>query len=533
MSSGENINFFKSSSGIGSWLFTLDHKRIGIMYLIGVTSSLLLGGFFAMLLRLELFFPEQLFLTADGYNQMFTLHGVIMVFLFIIPAVPGVLGNFVLPLQLGAKDVAFPKLNLLSFYFWVVGLTLALTTIVIGGLDYGWTFYAPYSISNNTTVIIATLAAFILGFSSILTGLNFMATIHKMRAPGLTWFRLPLFIWALYATSVVQVVATPVIGATLLLLIIENVMHVGIFDASLGGDPILFQHFFWYYSHPAVYIMILPSFGVISEVITTFSRKRIFGYKAIAFSSLSIAFIGFLVWGHHMFVSGMSVVASTAFAFLTFFVGIPTAIKIFNWIATLYKGSIDFKTPLCYAYIFLVLFTIGGLTGLIMPVLSLTVHLHDTYFVVAHFHATMMGGAAVGFFCGLHYWWPKITGRMYNEFWGLFAATAIFVGFIITFTPQFFMGSLGMPRRYYTYVEEYQLYHQISTVGALIIGTGILMATFNLLVSLFNGKKAGQNPWGATTLEWTHAQTPPLHFNFEETPTVTDVPYNYDAETKT
>ncbi len=529
-SHSENINFYKAKKGLWSWMSTVDHKRIGIMYLVGVSLAFLLGGAFAVTLRLELFNPGKDFVSADGYNQLFTLHGVIMVFLFIIPAIPGALGNFVLPIQIGAPDVAFPKLNLTSFYLWVIGLVIALGSITIGGLDSGWTFYAPYSISENPAVIWATTAAFILGFSSILTGLNFIVTVHKLRAPGMSWFRLPLFVWALYATAICQVVATPVVGVTLALLIIENVMHVGIFDPALGGDPVLFQHFFWFYSHPAVYIMILPGFGIISEIIPALSRRNIFGYKAIAYSSMSIALIGFLVWGHHMFVSGQSLVLSTAFSFLTFFVGVPTAIKVFNWIATLYKGSIDFSTPMVYSFVFLILFSIGGLTGIILAILSLDAHLHDTYFVVAHFHGTMMGGAVMAFLAGLHYWWPKMTGRMYSEFYGKIAAFLVFIGFLTTFTPQFIMGSKGMPRRYYDYVPEFTVYHQISTIGALTIGLGVLLTVIYLLASLKNGKKADANPWGAKTLEWTHAPTPPLQFNFSEEPVVTAGPYDYDAE---
>ncbi len=532
MSENPNINFYKAEKGLWSWLTTVDHKRIGLMYLAGVCLAFLLGGVMALTLRLELFSPAEGFVSSDGYNQLYTLHGVIMVFLFVIPAIPGALGNFFLPIQMGAPDVAFPKLNLLSFYLWLVGLVISLFAILIGGLDSGWTFYAPYSISENPAVLWATTAAFILGFSSILTGINFVVTVHKLRTKGLTWKRMPLFTWALYSTAIVQVIATPVIGVTLLLLILENVMHIGIFDPALGGDPVLFQHFFWFYSHPAVYIMVLPAFGIVSAIIPTFSRRTIFGRTAIMVSTVIIALVGFLVWGHHMFVSGQSVVGSTVFSFLTFFVGIPTAIKVFNWLMTLYKGSIDLRTPMLYALNFLILFSIGGLTGIILAILSLDIHLHDTYYVVAHFHYTMMGGAVTGFLAGIHYFWPKMIGKMYNELCGRISAVLFFVAFNLIFIPQFIMGSLGMPRRYYTYAPEFTIYHQLSTIGALLMGATLFFTLVYLVHSIFRGKKAVDNPWGGTTLEWTNTKTPPVQFNFEEPPVVTQMPYIYDAEEK-
>lgn len=532
MSEHEHTNYLVAKRGLLSWLLTVDHKRIGIMYLVGVCSVFLLGGIFAFAIRLELFSVGKDFISPDQYNTMFTLHGVIMVFLFVIPAIPGSLGNFFLPIQLGAADVAFPKLNLFSFYLWVTGLIIALVTIVFGNIDGGWTFYAPYTISDNKAVVWAVFSAFILGFSSILTGLNFVVTVHKLRAPGLTWFKMPLFIWALYATALVQVIATPVVGITLVLLIMENIMHIGIFDPKLGGDPVLFQHFFWFYSHPAVYIMILPAFGIISEVIPTFSRRDIFGYKVIAFSTVSIAVIGFLVWGHHMFVSGQSPVASAAFAFLTFFVGVPTAIKVFNWIATLYKGSIELKTPMLYALMFLILFTIGGLTGIILGILGVDVHLHDTYFVVAHFHYVMMGGTVIGFLAGLHYWWPKMVGKMYNETLGKISASMVFIGFNLTFFPQFVLGTLGMPRRYSDYVPEFEFLHRLSTAGLMILGAGLFLVLIYLVASLFRKEKAPENPWGALTLEWTNTSSPPVEHNFTSQPYVTKGPYEYGVQEK-
>ncbi|MEX0994196.1 MAG: cbb3-type cytochrome c oxidase subunit I, partial [Balneolaceae bacterium] len=417
---------------------TVDHKKIGLLYLGSITVFFFIAGVLALLLRTELLTPAQSFVTANTYNQLFTLHGAIMIFFFLIPSVPAALGNFVLPLQLGCKDVAFPRINLLSYYIYVVGAILTITAIFTGGVDTGWTFYTPYSSSlSGGNILLMTLGIFILGFSSILTGLNFIVTIHRMRAPGLTWSKLPLFLWGLYATSIIQVLATPVLAITLLLLTMERALGIGIFDPAIGGDPVLYQHFFWFYSHPAVYIMIVPGFGVVSEIISTFSRKHIFGYWAIALSSLAIAFIGFLVWGHHMFTAGQSSLASMVFSFLTFLVGIPTGIKIFNWLATMHKGSIDLKTPMLYILSFLFLFTIGGFTGIMLGALSVDVHLHDTYYVVAHFHYVMMGGMVMAFLGGLHYWWPKITGKMYNELWGKISCAIIFIGFNLTFLPQF------------------------------------------------------------------------------------------------
>ena len=518
--------FWNCSTGFWSWAGTLDHKRIGIMYLVGVSVAFLCGGLFALLVRLHLWEPHGLLFTNEAYNQIFTLHGAFMVFLFIIPAIPASLGNLVLPLQLGAKDVALPRLNLLSFYLWVGGAVLATLSIILGGFDTGWTFYAPYSLYTDKAVVSIGLGIFLLGFSSIFTGLNFIVTTHKLRAPGLTWFRMPLFIWALYATAILQVLATPVLGITVLLVAFERLYHVGIFDPRLGGDPVLFEHFFWFYSHPAVYIMVLPAFGIISEMVTVHSRKPLFGYKLIAFSSLAIAIISFLVWGHHMFTSGQSTYALFAFSFLTFFVAIPTAIKEFSWVATVWKGSIALNSPMLYTLAFLIIFAIGGLTGVILGALNVDIHLHDTYFVVAHFHYVMMGSIALAFFAGLHHWWPKVFGVMYNETLAKIAAITIFVGFNATFIPQFIMGSRGMPRRYATYVPEYLPYHRASTIGAMIIGVGMALMLYYLVASLLQGKKAMQNQWGGVTLEW-HTPTPPPLENFEKPPVMEGEVYDY------
>ncbi|AKT43929.1 cytochrome C oxidase subunit I [Chondromyces crocatus] len=510
-----------------SWLITIDHKRIGLMYLASVVLAFLVGGLFALAVRLELLTPDRTIMSAAGYNQAYTLHGAVMVFLFIIPSIPASLGNFLLPIMIGAKDVAFPKLNLLSLYVFWIGALITLSSLVIGGIDTGWTFYVPYSSRVSTTAVInVTLGAFIMGFSSILTGLNFIVTMHKLRAPGMSWYRMPLLCWALYATSLVQVVATPVLGITLVLLIFERAFSIGIFDPALGGDPVLYQHFFWFYSHPAVYIMILPGFGVISELIAVHSRRKVFGYKAIAFSSVAIALVGFLVWGHHMFVSGQSELAGTIFSFLTFLVAIPSGIKVFNWTSTLWRGSIKLDTPMLYALAFLILFTIGGLTGVFLGMLGVDLHLHDTYFVVAHFHYVMVGGTAVAFFGGLFHWWPKMTGKMYSEKVGALSAVLVFIGFNMTFFTQFFLGSRGMPRRYYNYLDQFQPLHAFSTVGSWVLGLGFAIGIGALLASLKNGKKAPANPWGGLSLEWQTA-SPPITENFKDTPTVTHGAYDY------
>jgi cytochrome c oxidase subunit I len=525
--SGQPVNYLNHDKSIKSWLTTVDHKRIGIMYLVSVALFFALGGLLALMVRLELFTPDMQYLSPDMYNQIFTWHGIVMVFLFIVPSIPASLGNFLLPIHIGAKDVAFPRLNLASYYVYLFGGLFVLVALFRGGIDTGWTFYTPYSVQTGTAVIWMTLAVFVAGFSSIFTGINFIVTIHKMRAPGMTWNRLPLFVWGLYATSIVQVLATPVIGITMLLLFFERVTGIGIFDPALGGDPILFQHFFWFYSHPAVYIMILPAFGVISELIATFSRQRIYGYRAIALSSVAIALLGFFVWGHHMFVSGQSAIAGIIFSLITYLIGVPSGIKIFNWIATMYKGSVWMQTPMIYAMSFLILFTIGGVTGIMVGVLAVDVHLHDTYFVVGHFHYVMMGGTVIAMLGGIHYWWPKMTGKMYNEVAGKIAAIMVFIGFNLTFFPQLIMGSQGMPRRYATYIPEYQTMHQLSTVGSWILGAGLMVVLVYLVISLFRGKAASANPWGAATLEWTHCAALPDPHNFKRTPIVTRGPYDF------
>ena len=520
-------NYLNAEYGVSSWLFTRDHKRIALLYLGTITVFFALGGLMATLIRLELATPAGDLLQPDTYNRVFTMHGVLMIFLFLIPGIPAVLGNFLIPLMIGARDLAFPKLNLASWYIFTAGGLFILWSLLNGGVDTGWTFYTPYSTSFSNTHVIATgLGVFITGFASILTGLNVIVTIHRMRAPGLTWFRLPLFVWAHYATSIIQVLGTPVIAITVLLLALERMFHLGIFDPAYGGDPVLFQHLFWFYSHPAVYIMVLPAMGVASEIFAAFARKRIFGYRFVAFSSLAIAVLGFLVWAHHLFVAGISVYAATVFSVLSMLVAVPSAIKVFNWTATLYEGSISWETPMLYGLGFIGLFTIGGLTGVMLATLGIDVHVHDTYFVVAHFHYVMVGGTIMGYLGGLHYWWPKISGKLYPAFWSKLSALIVFIGFNLTFFPQFLLGYLGMPRRYHSYPPEFQVLNVLSSAGASILAVGYLMPLVYFVWSMRYGKPAPANPWGAVGLEWETPSPPPTE-NFPETPVVVGEAYDY------
>ncbi len=522
----DQSNYINCEKGLWSWLSTLDHKRIGLMYMISVMFFFLVGGIMALLIRAELWSPGPTLFGADTYNQVMTYHGAIMVFMVIIPGIPAVLGNFFLPLHIGAKDVAFPRLNLASWYVFMLGALMAVSTMFMNKIDTGWTFYTPYSIKTGSSVVMMVCAAFVMGMSSILTGLNFIATVHKLRAQGMTMMRIPLFVWGIYATAILQVLATPVLGITLLLLAMERILGVGIFDPALGGDPVLFQHFFWFYSHPAVYIMILPAMGIISELITAFSRKTIFGYTAIAMSSLGIALVSFFVWGHHMFVSGQSEFAGILFSFITMLVGVPTAIKMFNWLSTLYKGSIQFRSPMLYAFGFLFLFVIGGVTGIILAVIGLDVHFHDTYFVVAHFHYVMVGGTLMALMGGFYYWLPKMFGKMYDEFWARLSWVFTFIGFNVTFFPQFILGAMGMPRRYFDYLPAYESLNKISTFGSWLIGIGFLISLYTIVKCVTKGEPAPANPWGAKTLEWT-IPSPPPHHNFDVDPVVTSGPYEY------
>jgi cytochrome c oxidase subunit I len=525
--SGPQVNYLNATYGIKSWLLTTDHKRIALLYLASITLMFFVGGTAAVLMRLHLIEPQGALVQPETYNKLFSIHGIVMVFFFLVPSIPATLGNFLVPLMIGARDLAFPRINLLSWYIYITGALLVLYAILTGGVDTGWTFYTPYSSTySHTHVIAAALGVFITGFSSILTGLNFIVTIHKMRAPGMTWFRMPLFLWAMYATSVIFILGTPVIAITIFLLGLERILHVGIFDPAIGGDPLLFQHLFWFYSHPAVYIMILPGMGVISELVTCFSKKRIFGYSFVAFSSMAIAVISFVVWGHHMFVTGQSIYTGLVFSVLSFLVAIPSAVKVFNWTATLYKGSISYDAPMLYALGFIGLFTMGGLTGLFLASLATDVHLNGTYFIVAHFHYIMVGGAVMAYLGGIHFWWPKITGRLYPDLWARIAAVIIFFGFNLTFFPQFMLGYLGMPRRYAVYPAEFQVLNVMSSAGASILGIGYLIPLIYLIWSMRYGPIAGPNPWGAKGLEWQTPSPPPTE-NFEEIPVVTEEPYNY------
>jgi cytochrome c oxidase subunit 1 len=525
-----HVNYLNAVYGVRSWLLTTDHKRIALLYLVSVTLMFIVGGLAATLLRISLLTPDGRMVHADTYNKLFSAHGIIMVFFFLVPVIPAVLGNFFLPMMLGARDLAFPRLNLASWYVYVAGAALILWVIFGGGVDTGWTFYTPYSSKSSHTHVVPTiLAVLTAGFSSVFTGLNFVVTTHRLRAPGLTWFRLPLFVWSLYATSLIILLATPVLAITVTLVAVERVCGLGIFDPALGGDPVLFQHLFWFYSHPAVYIMVLPAMGVVSEIIPCFARKNIFGYGFVAFSSIGIAVLGFLVWAHHMFVAGQSVYAALIFSLLSYLVAVPSAIKVFNWTATLYKGSVSLQTPMLFCLGFIALFTMGGLTGLMLAALALNVHVHDTYFIIAHFHFIMVGGTVMAYMGGLHYWWPKMTGRLYPEVWGRISAVIIFAGFILTFLPQFVLGYLGMPRRYHVYAPEFQVLNVLSTAGASILAVGYALPLTYLLWSLRYGEKAGPNPWGATGLEW-QTPSPPPPDNFAETPVVTCGPYEYTTQ---
>ena len=527
---GRPRDYLHDAHTLRSWLFTIDHKRIAILYLISITAFFVIGSVAAGLVRLALVVPDGQIFTNDTYNKLFTIHGVVMVWFFLIPSIPATMGNFLLPIMIGAKDLAFPRLNLLSWYVFMTGAFFTLAAVVVGGVDTGWTFYAPFSTTfSNTWVVPALIGVIVVGFSSILTGLNFVVTVHTMRAPGMGWFRMPIFVWTMYATSLIFLLATPVITMALILLVLERAFGIGVFDPALGGDPVLFEHLFWFYSHPAVYIMVLPGMGVISEIVPAFSHKKIFGYRFICYATIALASITFFVWGHHMFVNGQSTYASLTFSFLSFAVAVPSAVKVYNWTATIHKGDLRLDTPMLFAMGYIGLFVLGGLTGLFLATLAIDEHVHDTYFVVAHFHYIMVGGTMLAFLGGLHYWWPKFTGRMYNEAWGRVSALLIFLGFNVTFFPQFILGYLGMPRRYHVYPHEFQLLNILSSAGSTILAAGYIFPMVYLTWSLWYGRKASANPWDAKGLEWTTSSPPPKH-NFITPPIVDFEPYDYPIQ---
>jgi cytochrome c oxidase subunit 1 len=524
---GRPENYLNDGQTIRSWLLTTDHKRIGVLYLISITGFFVLGAIAAGLIRLSLIVPDGSIFSNDTYNKLFTLHGVIMVWFFLVPSIPNTLGNFLLPLMIGAKDVAFPRLNLLSWYVFMAASLFTLFTLIAGGIDTGWTFYTPLStIYSNSFVVPAVLGVIVVGFSSILTGVNFITTVHTMRAPGMTWFRMPLFVWSLYATSLILVLATPVLTMAMVMLFYERAFGIGVFDPGSGGDPVMFQHLFWFYSHPVVYVMVLPGMGVMSELVSCFAFKRVFGYRFVAYSSMGIAAIGFFVWGHHMFFNGISEYSATSFSLLSFAVAVPSAIKVYNWAATIHKGEIRLDTPMLYAMGWIGLFVIGGITGLFLASLGIDAHVHDTYFVVAHFHYIMVGATVLAFLGGIHFWWPKITGKLYPEFWGRVSALFMFFGFNMTFLPQFILGYLGMPRRYHVYPEQFQFLNILSSAGATVLGAAYVFPLVYLLWSIRYGKNAPPNPWNAKGLEWTVSSPPPAH-NFHQVPIVDFEPYDY------
>jgi cytochrome c oxidase subunit 1 len=509
-----------------AWLTTTDHKKIGIMYLFATFLFFILGGVEALVMRVQLGQADSTLVNADTYNGLVSMHGTTMIFLFVVPVMAG-FGNYFVPLMIGARDMAFPRVNALSFWLLLFGGVAFYASLLFEPPAAGWTSYAP--LSDDAYMPTGGVDAWIFlihltGLSSLVGAINFIATIHNMRTKGMGWGRMPLFVWTILVYSYLLVAALPAVAAAVTMLLTDRHFGTDFFDATGGGDPMLWQHLFWFFGHPEVYIMVLPAFGMISEVLPVFARKPIFGYHAIAAATVAIAFLGLIVWAHHMFTTPTATVVLAFFMLSSFLIGIPTGVKIFNWIATLWRGSIVMKTPLYFAAALPALFVIGGISGVILAIFPVDWQLHDTYFVVAHFHYVLFGGSVFGIFAGLYYWFPKMSGRMLSEGLGKVSFWTMFVGFNLTFLVQHSAGLSGMPRRIYDYPESagWEGFNLASTIGSFILGIGVLITVINVLLSIKNGKKAGNDPWKGNTLEW-FTQSPPPENNFDVVPKVRSV----------
>ncbi len=511
---------------VRKYVFSLDHKIIGIQYIITAFVFFVLAGCLAEIIRIQLMHANGGFVTANTYDEVYSIHGSAMVWLVIIPMLTGGFGNFVMPVQLGARDVAFPWLNMISFWLFPVAGLMLFSSFLMGAPVAGWTEYPPMSLQGGAGTSMWCAAIFLVGVSSTLTGINFLVTILKMRAPGMTFTRMPLFCWGQLATAPLLMIATTALAAALAALFMERQFGVPFYDPTKGGSPVLWQHMFWFYSHPAVYIMILPAFGIMSEVISVFSRKPVFGYRMIAFSSAAIALAGFMVWAHHMFTSGIAPYMQLPFMVLTFAIAVPTGIKIFSWLATMWGGKIHLTTSMLFALGFLVLFTFGGISGVFLAAIPFDLHVHGTYFIPAHLHFVLVGGSLMGIFSGMYYWFPKMTGRYLSEFWGRVHFALFVIGFLGTFLPMHWLGAEGMPRRVASYDPQFQWVNQLESIFSFIMTAAILIFFVNMLYCIRNGKKAGHNPWGARTLEW-QIPSPPPYYNFKHIPSVFGLPYDF------